>query len=94
MVARRNKRARQVRKAECKALASYAGRRYTVLGLFVLAALALVMIYVPSWLLVLVAIVHLVNQVLGAAPDLGGGLTTGRCSWWSGSAGSVPSAIP
>ena len=42
MVARRNKRARQVRKAECKALPSYAGRRYTVLGLFVLAALALV----------------------------------------------------
>ena len=42
MAARRNKRARQVRKAESKALPSYAGRRYTVLGLFVLAALALI----------------------------------------------------
>lgn len=42
MAARRNKRARQVRKAESKALPSYAGRRYTVLGLFVLATLALI----------------------------------------------------
>jgi cell division protein FtsI (penicillin-binding protein 3) len=42
VAARRNKRARQVRKAESKALPSYAGRRYTVLGLFVLAALALI----------------------------------------------------
>ncbi len=42
MAARRDKRARQVRKAESKALPSYAGRRHTVLGLFVLAALALV----------------------------------------------------
>ena len=42
MVARRNKRARQVRKAEGWGLPSYAGRRYTVLGLFVLAAAALI----------------------------------------------------
>ncbi len=39
MAARRARRARQVRREE-KALPSYAGRRYTVLGLFVLAALA------------------------------------------------------
>jgi cell division protein FtsI (penicillin-binding protein 3) len=42
MAARRDKRARQVRRAEVKALPSYSGRRYTVLTLFVLAAAALV----------------------------------------------------
>ena len=41
MAARRDKRARQVRREE-KALPSYAGRRYTVLGLFVVAVVALV----------------------------------------------------
>ncbi len=41
MAARRAKRARQVRREE-KSLPSYAGRRYTVLALFVLAGLALV----------------------------------------------------
>ena len=41
MAARRDKRARQVRREE-KALPSYAGRRYTVLGLFGLAAVLLV----------------------------------------------------
>ena len=41
MAARRDKRARQVRREE-KVLPSYAGRRYTVLALFVMAAAALV----------------------------------------------------
>lgn len=41
MAARRDKRARQVRREE-KVLPSYAGRRYTVLAAFVLGALALV----------------------------------------------------
>jgi cell division protein FtsI (penicillin-binding protein 3) len=41
LAARRDKRARQVRREE-KALPSYAGRRYTVLGLFGLAAVLLV----------------------------------------------------
>ena len=36
MAARRDKRARQVRREE-RALPSYAGRRYTVLAVFVLA---------------------------------------------------------
>ena len=42
MAARRDKRARQVRREEKQALPSYAGRRYTVLVLFVLAGAALV----------------------------------------------------
>jgi len=42
MAARRDKRARQVRRTESKALPSYAGRRHTVLVLFALAATALV----------------------------------------------------
>jgi len=42
VAARRDKRARQVRRVEQRALPSYAGRRYTVLALFMLAAMALV----------------------------------------------------
>lgn len=42
MAARRDKRARQVRRTESKALPSYTGRRHTVLVLFALAAAALV----------------------------------------------------
>jgi cell division protein FtsI (penicillin-binding protein 3) len=42
VAARRDKRARQVRRIERKVLPSYAGRRHTVLILFVLAAAALV----------------------------------------------------
>lgn len=42
MAARRDKRARQVRRAESKVLPSYTGRRYTILTLFVLASAALV----------------------------------------------------
>ncbi|WP_078121022.1 peptidoglycan D,D-transpeptidase FtsI family protein [Thiosocius teredinicola] len=41
MAAKRDKRARQARRQE-KALPSYAGRRYTVLGIFVLAGAALI----------------------------------------------------
>ena len=42
MAARRDKRARQVRRVESRSLPSYAGRRYTVLALFVIAAVALI----------------------------------------------------